>query len=99
MFGRQACENCLKNYFKKETKHIKMVDRVDMALDDIIKASRKGGRGGGAGRKFDANRRPGRAAGGNFRNGRAVGEMKRRNRGGGGGGISKTFGRVNEIIK
>ncbi|XP_026761655.1 THO complex subunit 4-A [Galleria mellonella] len=55
-----------------------MVDRIDMALDDIIKASKKGRGGGGAGRKFDSNRRPGR---GNFRNGRPGGVLRGRNRG------------------
>lgn len=52
-----------------------------MSLDDIIKASKKGrGVGGGAGRKFDTNRRPGR--GGGFRNGRTGGGVRGRNRGG-----------------
>ncbi|XP_059052150.1 THO complex subunit 4-like [Achroia grisella] len=55
-----------------------MVDRIDMALDDIIKASKKGRGGGGAGRKFDTNRRPGR---GGFRNGRPGGVIRNRNRG------------------
>lgn len=76
-----------------------MVDRIDMALDDIIKASKKG-RGGGAGRKFDVNRRPGRGGGGGgagFRNGRTGGVLRGRNR----GGVSKptNYTRVNLIVK
>lgn len=77
-----------------------MVDRIDMALDDIIKAGKKGrgGGGGGAGRKFD-NRRPGRgggAAAGGFRNSRTGGVLRGRNR----GGITKptNYTRVNPII-
>ncbi|XP_072949321.1 THO complex subunit 4 isoform X2 [Epargyreus clarus] len=57
-----------------------MVDRIDMALDDIIKASKKGRGGGGAGRKFDT-KRPGRGGTG-FRNGRTGGVLRGRNRGG-----------------
>lgn len=76
-----------------------MVDRIDMALDDIIKASKKGrgAGGGGAGRKFDANRRPGRGAGGGFRTGRSGGVLRGRNR----GGITKptNYSRVNLILR
>ncbi|CAH0751516.1 unnamed protein product [Diatraea saccharalis] len=59
-----------------------MVDRIDMALDDIIRASKKG-RGGGAGRKFET-RKPGRGGGGGggLRNGRTSGVIRGRNRGG-----------------
>lgn len=69
-----------------------MVDRIDMALDDIIKASKKGRGGGGAGRKFDVNRKPGRGGTG-FRNGRSAGVLRGRNR----GGVSKptNYTRVN----
>ncbi|KAI8436863.1 hypothetical protein MSG28_010315 [Choristoneura fumiferana] len=63
-----------------------MVDRIDMALDDIIKASKRGRGGGGAGRKFDTSKRTGRGGGGGaaggFRNGRAGGVLRGRNRGG-----------------
>ncbi|XP_050680069.1 THO complex subunit 4 isoform X2 [Leptidea sinapis] len=58
-----------------------MVDRIDMALDDIIKASKKG-RGGGAGRKFDNNTKRSNRGGGSFRNGRSGGVVRGRNRGG-----------------
>ncbi|CAK1580347.1 unnamed protein product [Parnassius mnemosyne] len=75
-----------------------MVDRIDMALDDIIKANKKGRGGGGAGRKFDV-KRPGRGGGGGFRNNRAGGVLRGRNR----GGISKptnyTRGDVNSTWK
>ncbi|CAH0715477.1 unnamed protein product, partial [Brenthis ino] len=58
-----------------------MVDRIDMALDDIIKASKKGrSGGGGAGRKFDV-KKSGRGGGGGFRNGRSGGVLRGRNRG------------------
>lgn len=75
-----------------------MVDQIEMALDDIIKANKKTPRGGGAGRKFNSNRRPGAARGGGggggaFRNGRTGGVLRGRNR----GGISKStsYTRVN----
>lgn len=72
-----------------------MVDRIEMALDDIIRASKKGGRGGGAGRKFDTTNRRGS---GGFRNGRSGGGgvMRGRNR----GGVTKAsnYTRVNPII-
>ncbi|KAM3965265.1 RNA and export factor binding protein 1 [Aphomia sociella] len=76
-----------------------MVDRIDMALDDIIKASKKGrggGGGGGAGRKFDATRRPGR---GSFRNGRSGGVLRGRNRGGVSKSANYTRGDVNSAWK
>ncbi|XP_022837996.1 THO complex subunit 4 [Spodoptera litura] len=66
-----------------------MVDQIEMALDDIIKANKKAPRGGGAGRKFSTARKPagGRGgAGGGFRNGRTGGVLRGRNR----GGISKS---------
>ncbi|XP_049873240.1 THO complex subunit 4 [Pectinophora gossypiella] len=79
-----------------------MVDRIDMALDDIIKASKKGrgggGGGGGAGRKFD-NRRPSRGGGGGFRNGRAGGVLRGRNRGGVSKATNYTRGDVNSTWK
>ena len=62
-----------------------MVDQIEMALDDIIRASKKGRGGGGAGRKFDANKRPARGGGG-FRNNRSGGVLRGRNR----GGVTKT---------
>lgn len=72
-----------------------MVDRIDMALDDIIKASKKGrSGGGGAGRKFDV-KKSGRGGGGGFRNNRSGGVLRGRNR----GGVSKptNYTRVNRI--
>lgn len=79
---------------------IKMVDRIDMALDDIIKASKRGRGGGGAGRKFDTSKKTGRGGGGGgaaggFRNGRAGGVLRGKNR----GGVSKptNYSRVNRI--
>lgn len=80
-----------------------MVDRVDMALDDIIKATKKGPRpGGGAGRKFEGNRKPGRGGGGGggFRSARPAagggGVLRGRNR----GGVSKptNYTRVIQIV-
>lgn len=75
-----------------------MVDQIEMALDDIIKANKKPRGGGGAGRKFNATRKPGggrggSGAGGGFRNGRTGGVLRGRNR----GGISKSanYTRVN----
>lgn len=69
-----------------------MVDRIEMALDDIIRATKKP-RGGGGGRKFDSNRRTGRGRGGGFRNGRSGGVLR--------GGIIKSpnYSRVNLIIR
>lgn len=79
-----------------------MVDQIEMALDDIIKANKKTPRGGGgAGRKFNATRKPGGGRGGSgagsgFRNGRAGGVLRGRNR----GGISKSanYTRVNYYL-
>lgn len=78
-----------------------MVDQIEMALDDIIKANKKApSRGGGAGRKFNTARKPGGgrggAAGGGFRNGRTGGVLRGRNR----GGISKStnYSRVNNYL-
>ncbi|XP_075977798.1 RNA and export factor binding protein 1 [Anticarsia gemmatalis] len=65
-----------------------MVDQIEMALDDIIKANKKTPRGGGAGRKFNTSRRPaggrggGAGVGAGFRNGRTGGVLRGRNRGG-----------------
>lgn len=71
-----------------------MVDRIDMALDDIIKASKKGRTGGGgAGRKFDAKKSS--RGGGGFRNARSGAVLRGRNR----GGVSKpaNYTRVNRL--
>ncbi|XP_063364352.1 THO complex subunit 4 [Cydia amplana] len=80
-----------------------MVDRIDMALDDIIKAGKGGSRrGGGAGRKFDTNKRPGRGGGGTgggFRNGRSGGVLRGRNRGGVSKPTNYTRGDVNSTWK
>ncbi|XP_045483998.1 THO complex subunit 4 isoform X2 [Pieris rapae] len=54
-----------------------MVDKIDMALDDIIQAGKKG-RGGGTGRKFET-KRSNRGFRGNNRNG---GVLRGSNRGG-----------------
>ncbi|XP_023938565.1 THO complex subunit 4 isoform X2 [Bicyclus anynana] len=76
-----------------------MVDKIDMALDDIIKASKKGRSGGGAGRKFDV-KKPGRGGGGGFRNGRTGGAILRgRNRGGVSKPANYTRGDVNSTWK
>ncbi|CAH2980807.1 unnamed protein product [Chilo suppressalis] len=78
-----------------------MVDRIDMALDDIIKASKKGRGGGGAGRKFEA-RKPARGGGGGsggFRNGRTGGLIRGRNRGGVSKATNYTRGDVNSTWK
>uniref|UniRef100_A0A2A4IVF5 RRM domain-containing protein n=1 Tax=Heliothis virescens TaxID=7102 RepID=A0A2A4IVF5_HELVI len=79
-----------------------MVDQIEMALDDIIKANKKAPRGGGAGRKFNATRKPagGRGgAGGGFRNGRAGGVLRGRNRGGISKSTNYTRGDVNSAWK
>ncbi|XP_041979654.1 THO complex subunit 4 [Aricia agestis] len=77
-----------------------MVDRIDMALDDIIQANKKGrggGGGGGAGRKFGA-KKPGRGGTG-FRNGRTGGVLRGRNRGGVSKPTNYTRGDVNSTWK
>ncbi|CAH0585646.1 unnamed protein product [Chrysodeixis includens] len=81
-----------------------MVDQIEMALDDIIKANKTPRGGGGAGRKF-VNRRPGGGrgggggAGGAFRNGRTGGVLRGRNRGGISKSTSYTRGDVNSTWK
>ncbi|XP_068633229.1 THO complex subunit 4 isoform X2 [Battus philenor] len=74
-----------------------MVDRIDMALDDIIKSSKKGRGGGGAGRKFEV-KRPVRGGGG-FRNNRGGGVLRGRNRGGVSKPANYTRGDVNSTWK
>ncbi|CAH2096120.1 unnamed protein product [Euphydryas editha] len=76
-----------------------MADRIDMALDDIIKANKKGrSGGGGAGRKFDV-KRSSRGGGGGFRNARAGGVLRGRNRGGVSKPANYTRGDVNSTWK
>ncbi|XP_026735170.1 THO complex subunit 4 isoform X2 [Trichoplusia ni] len=80
-----------------------MVDQIEMALDDIIKANKTTRGGGGAGRKF-VNRRPGGGrggggAGGAFRNGRTGGVLRGRNRGGISKSTNYTRGDVNSTWK
>ncbi|KAJ8731296.1 hypothetical protein PYW07_004460 [Mythimna separata] len=82
-----------------------MVDQIEMALDDIIKANKKTPRGGGgAGRKFNATRKPGGGRGGSgagagFRNGRTGGVLRGRNRGGISKSANYTRGDVNSAWK
>lgn len=79
-----------------------MVDQIEMALDDIIKANKKPRGGGGAGRKFNATRKPGGGrggSGGGFRNGRTGGVLRGRNRGGISKSANYTRGDVNSAWK